>query len=341
MGGMKRHTPSESRMDSSGKPDPDGDCHAFVSHDAGETQAWLSALLRRDLVLEPLRSDGFETRLTGRCLASANLVQAEYPLGMRLRRDRPHDNLTIRIVAAGGTLYSVGRETLAAAPGQGLILNTALADSGEYAEGSVHSTFTLHSEDVTRTLQSAFERPVTKRLDFSVAFDGRSGIGPALANIMAAIEAGFQGDAPLAGAPHAARRLRDALIMLVLESVPHAHSSWFERQAAAPAPWQIRRAIEFIDAHTAGPLTVQDVAEAVGIGLRSLQEGFRRHKQMSPHDYIKLARLAGVRAELLNPTSTLSIEAVARHWGFANRGHFALEYREAFGEQPSQTRRQR
>lgn len=320
---------------------PDESGFDFVSQDVGETQAWLVDLLRRDLMLEPLQSDGFEARLTGRSLASANLVQAEYPRGMRLRRDRPHDNLTIRIVAAGGTLYSVGRETLAAAPGQGLILNTALADSGEYAEGSVHSTFTLHGEEVARTLQSAFERPVTKRLDFAVAFDGRSGSGAALANIMAVIEAGFRGEAPLAGAPHAARRLRDALIMLVLESVPHAYSSWFERQAAGPAPFQIRRAIEFIDAHAAGPLTVQDVADAVGVGLRSLQEGFRRHKQMSPHDYIKLARLAGARADLRDPASTLSIEAVARHWGFVNRGHFALEYREAFGEQPSQTRRQR
>ncbi len=340
---MKRPTPSESRKAGSisGEPGPDDDRHDFVSRDVGETQAWLIGLLRRDLVLEPLRPDGFEARLTGRSLASANLVEAEYPGGMRLRRGTPHDNLTIRIVAAGGTLYSVGRETLAAVPGQGLILNTALAESGEYAEGSVHSTFTLHGEEVARTLQSAFERPVTKRLDFAVPFDVHTATGATLAGIMAAIAAGFRGDAPLASAPHAARRLRDALIMLILETFPHPYSSWFERQAPAPAPWLIRRAIEFIDAHTSGPLTVQDVTEAIGIGLRSLQEGFRRHKQMSPHDYLKQARLAGVRAELLDPLSTRSIEEIARHWGFVNRGHFALDYRRTFGERPSQTRHTR
>ena len=313
----------------------------FVSRDAGETQAWLVGLLRRDLVLEPLRPDGFEARLTGHTLASANLVQAAYPGGMRLKRGVPHDNLTIRIVAAGGSLYSVGRETLAAVPGHGLILNTALAESGEYAQGSVHSTVTLHVEEVLRTLQAAFERPVTERLDFALPFEARSGVGATLAGIMAAIDAGFQGEAPLASAPHAARMLRDALVMLVLESFPHRYASWFERPASAPAPWQIRRAIAFIDGHSSGPLTVQDVADAVGIGLRSLQEGFRRHKRMSPHDYIKLARLAGVRSELQDPLSTRSIEAVARHWGFVNRGHFALDYRQAFGEQPSHTRRKR
>ena len=338
---MKRPTLPESRKAGSGpaKAAPDDDRHDFVSRDVGETQAWLIALLRRDLVLEPLRPDGFEARLTGHAVASANLVQAHYPGGMRLGRDTPRDNLTIRIVTAGGTLYSVGRETLAAVPGQGLILNTALADSGEYAQGSVHSTFTLHGEEVARMLQAAFERPVTERLDFALPFDARSATGAALAGIMAAIATGLQGDAPLASAPHAARRLRDAVIMLVLESFPHVYSSWFERQAAAPAPWQIRRAIEFIDAHSSGPLTVQDVTQAIGIGLRSLQEGFRRHKQMSPHDYLKQARLAGVRAELLDPLSTRSIEEIARHWGFVNRGHFALDYRRSFGERPSQTRR--
>ncbi len=140
--------------------------------------------------------------------------------------------------------------------------------------------------------------------------------------------------------PQAARLLRDGLVMLVLARFPHRYASWFER-TAAPAPWQIRRALAFIDAHRDGPLTVQEVADAIGIGLRSLQEGFRKHKQLSPHDYIKQARLARARSELLDPASTRSIEAIARHWGFVNRGHFALDYRNAFGEQPSQTRRRR
>ncbi len=337
---MKRppSKPSDSRKAGPGPGHPGFD---FVSRDVGETQAWLVDLLRRDLRLEPLRPGRFEARLSGRSFASTNLVHASYPDGMRLGRGLAHDNLTIRVVAAGGTFYSVGRQTLAAVPGHGLILNTALAGSGEYAEGSVHSTFTLHGEEVARTLQAAFERPVTERLDFAVPFEAGSPVGLAITGIVAAIDAGFQGEAALSEAPHAARMLRDALIMLVLERFPHRYSSWFEQRVAAPAPWQIRRAIAFIDAHTSGPLTVQDVTEAIGIGLRSLQEGFRRYKQITPHDYIKRARLNGVRAELLDPLSSRSIEAVAQHWGFVNRGHFALDYRQTFGEQPSQTRRKR
>lgn len=338
---MKRPTPPESRKFGPAETARHGDGHAFVSRDVGATQAWLTGLLQRDLVLEPLGQAGFEARLTAHAFASAHFIEAAYPEGMRLRRGQPRDNLTLRLVRAGGTFYAVGRETLAAVPGRGLILNTALADRGDYAQGSVHQTVTLHADEVARTLQDAFERPVSERLDVATAFDTSSATGAAIMGIVAATAVGLRGDATLARAPHAAKMLRDALIMLILETMPHRYSRWFEREAAAPAPWQIRRAIDFIDAHTTGPLTVQDVAGAVGIGLRSLQEGFRRHKQISPHDYLKRARLNGVRAELLDPLSVRSIEAVALHWGFVNRGHFALDYRRAFGEQPSQTRRKR
>lgn len=315
--------------------------HDFVSRDIAETQTWLNALLRRDMRLEPLGPDGFEARLTAHALAGAHLIRAEYPAGMRLKRGEAQDDLTIRIVTAGGSLYSAGRQTLAAVPGRALVLNTGLCQSGEYGRGSVHTTFTLAGEDVARILQTTFGRPATERLAIATNLDLAAADGATIAGLMSAMVAGCEGVAPLAAVPQAARVLRDALVLLVLARCPNPYAAWFEAPVAAPAPWQIRRAIAFIDAHEAGALTVQEVAEAVGIGLRSLQDGFRKHKHVSPHDYIKQTRLARVRSELLDPASTRSIEAIARHWGFVNRGHFALDYRNAFGEQPSETRRRR
>ncbi|WP_376989005.1 AraC family transcriptional regulator [Bosea sp. R86505] len=318
--------------------------HSFVSRHISETQSWLNARLRRDLRLEPLGPlgpHGFEARLTAHVLAGAHLIRAEYPAGMRLKHGDAKDDLTIIVAAAGGSLYSAGLQTLAAVPGRGLLLNTGLCKSIEYARGSVHTTFTMPGEEVARILEATFERPAPGQLDIAGTFDVASPEGATIVAMMSAIEAGLSGHAPLTLAPHAASLLRDGLVMLILARFPHRYASWFERTAPPPAPWQIRRAVEVIDAHKDGPLTVQEVADAVGIGLRTLQEGFRRHKQVSPHDYIKQVRLAAVRAELIEPGSTRSIEAIARHWGFVNRGHFALDYRNAFGEQPSQTRRRR
>ncbi|MFY8150684.1 MAG: hypothetical protein ACOVOI_01210, partial [Hyphomicrobiales bacterium] len=134
---------------------PGGSAHVFVSRDIAETQAWLNALLRRDLRLEPLGVDGFEARLSAQSLAGAHIIRAEYPAGMRLKHGGATDDLTIRIVAAGGSLFSAGRQTLAAVPGRGLVLNTSLCESAEYGRGSVHTTFTLPGEEVARILQAA------------------------------------------------------------------------------------------------------------------------------------------------------------------------------------------
>lgn len=320
---------------------PGGLTHAFVSRDVAETQAWLNAVLHRDVRLEPLGPDGFEARLTAHVLAGAHIIHAEYPAGMRLKRGDARDDLTIRIVSSGGSLYSAGRQTLAAVPGHALVLNTGLCHAAEYGRASVHTTFTVAGDEVARILQATFGRPATDRLSITANLDLNSPDGATVKRLMAAMATGCEGEAPLAAVSQAARPLRDALILLVLARCPNPYASWFETPVAAPAPWQIRRAVAFIDAYEAGALTVQEVAEAVGMGLRSLQEGFRRYKHVSPHDYIKQTRLARARSELLDPGSTRSIEAIARHWGFVNRGHFALDYRNAFGEQPSATRRRR
>lgn len=327
-----------------GHDHPSGDTagaipHAFVSRDIAETQAWLDACLHRDLRLQPLGLDGFGARLTVLSMAGTNVIRAAYPTGLRVTYGNPRDDLTICIVTAGKSLFSVGKQTLAAVPGRGLVLNTGLCEAVEYGRGSIHTTFTLPGDEVARILKAAFERPAPGQLDITGTFDVTAPEGATIVAMIGAIEAGLSGDAPLKSAPHAARLLRDTIVMLVLARFPHRYTSWFERTSEAAAPWQIRQAVAFIDSHKHGPLTVQDVADGVGISLRSLQEGFRRHKQITPHEYIKLVRLARVRADLLDPMVTLSVEAVARHWGFINRGHFAATYQNAFGEKPSQTRR--
>jgi transcriptional regulator GlxA family with amidase domain len=152
---------------------------------------------------------------------------------------------------------------------------------------------------------------------------------------------GLRQDALLHPSSHAARLLRDAVVTALLEGLPHNYSDWFGRRHFESVPWQVRQALDHIAAHIDGTLTVQQVADAVGTSVRSLQQGFQRYRQTSPQGHLKATRLARVRAELLDQNSRCSIEEIARRWGFVNRGHFALDYRQAFGELPSETRRSR
>ena len=108
----------------------------------------------------------------------------------------------------------------------------------------------------------------------------------------------------------------------------------------AAAPRTIRRAEQLIVDHAREPLTVEDVAEAVGLSVRALQEGFRRHIGVTPTARLREARLIGVRTELAaaDPQSS-SVSRIAAGWGFWHLGRFAIAYRERWGESPSVTLR--
>ncbi|WNV77048.1 AraC family transcriptional regulator [Geodermatophilus sp. DSM 44513] len=129
----------------------------------------------------------------------------------------------------------------------------------------------------------------------------------------------------------------------LLAAIPHSSSAELAAiggDGTPPVPRVIRRADQLITGHCREPLTVEDVAEAVGLSVRSLQEGFRRHLDTTPTARLREARLAGVRAELAacDPART-TVSRVAADWGLHHLGRFALAYRERFGESPSDTLR--
>lgn len=81
--------------------------------------------------------------------------------------------------------------------------------------------------------------------------------------------------------------------------------------------------------------TVADLCMATGVSARTLQYAFQDQLEMTPRAYLKLARLNGARAELLqaDPRET-SLTAVATHWGFLHIGRFTQAYRQLFCEAP-------
>ncbi|MBL7252796.1 AraC family transcriptional regulator [Paractinoplanes lichenicola] len=105
------------------------------------------------------------------------------------------------------------------------------------------------------------------------------------------------------------------------------------------APAVIRRAVAYIDANAADPITLDHIAAAAGIGVRALQTGFRRHLDMTPVGYLRHVRLERAHRDLqaADPTSGDTVADVAYRWGFTNLGRFAASYRSAFGRRPSQT----
>ncbi|MEJ7806329.1 MAG: helix-turn-helix transcriptional regulator [Telluria sp.] len=80
--------------------------------------------------------------------------------------------------------------------------------------------------------------------------------------------------------------------------------------------------------------------DGAGVSVRSLYAGFKEYCGVSPLQYLRMLRLDGARQALLNAPDC-HIASIAMHWGFGHLGRFSMEYKERFGESPSQSVRRR
>jgi AraC family ethanolamine operon transcriptional activator len=83
------------------------------------------------------------------------------------------------------------------------------------------------------------------------------------------------------------------------------------------------------------PIYSEELAQQVGISVRSMHEAILRYRGMSLHRYLRLRRLWLVRKQLL--AGAESVKATALAFGFWHLGDFSRSYRLQFGETPSQT----
>ncbi|MEQ9622008.1 MAG: helix-turn-helix domain-containing protein [Coleofasciculus chthonoplastes F1-TOW-03] len=102
----------------------------------------------------------------------------------------------------------------------------------------------------------------------------------------------------------------------------------------------VKKAEAVARAYRDQPLTLQQLGDELGTSSTALFYGFQEMFGMSPMAYIKIQRLNGVSRALKKADSkTETVMGVALKWGFWSAGHFSRDYKEMFGESPSQTLR--
>lgn len=227
-----------------------------------------------------------------------------------------------------------GRKTWRAEPGQTLAFRPsarrtrASASDGNRFEGHV-VMLPEHRLTVLRAAgQGGDERPGPDagRLDSAAA--------RRLAAYLAFLFDGVVGqDASRIGAAALER-----IVALLEDLVADAAAGWGARPTdAAAALNRVRMAEEIMRARSAEPLAMHEVAQALGVGLRSLQLAFRAVRGEEPRATLARIRLDAARARLLAAGEGDSVTTIALDCGFTHLSRFATAYRRTFGERPGET----
>ncbi len=128
------------------------------------------------------------------------------------------------------------------------------------------------------------------------------------------------------------------LLVAFLHGHRHNFSHLFEKRVQAAASWQVRAAEAYIEANWNQPITIEAIATAAGVSVRSLFNSFSASRHgCSPMVFVRTVRLRHAQEILRRPEPTTTVSATAFACGFQNLGHFARQYQLLIGELPSET----
>lgn len=250
------------------------------------------------------------------------------------------EGFTLLVPQAGNATLEVGGQTIGVSAAHAAVIDLSRPSRLHIEDDTSFKTIALRIPQgiVEKHLSALHGRNIRGPITFEQRLDLSSGAGAVLARLTDTMVTGLEADL-LRHAPIAISNLTQALLGLLAETGRHQASDQVSRPVASIAPRHVRRAIDFMRANLDKPLVIAEVALACHTSVRSLQGGFREFRDTTPLAYLRQLRLEAVRAELVDPSGSRPVAEIAVKWGFAHLGRFSAEYREAFGELPSETAR--
>ncbi|WP_436757821.1 AraC family transcriptional regulator [Streptosporangium sp. V21-05] len=283
---------------------------------------------------------GLAARLNSVRLGTVRVNYLDYGADVRIEPGELESFFLVQIPLAGRSLIRCGGQEIVSTPDL-----ASLPSPSEYLDMRWGAGCPQLIVKFDRpVVEDALERMLGERLDHPLVFDlgvdmtaGWARAWRAMADLI--VREAEHGDG-LAAQPLAIAHLENAMLSSLLTGQP---SNYLERLTTPrpPAlPKVVRRAMRYIDEHAHLPLTTDDVARAVAVSGRSLQEGFRRHLGLTPMTYLRDVRLGRVHDELAaGDPARCTVTNVAARWGFPHQGRFAALYRARYGQAPSRTLR--
>lgn len=105
----------------------------------------------------------------------------------------------------------------------------------------------------------------------------------------------------------------------------------------ALAPFRLRRALDFIEAHLGSQISVEDIAAASGVSRFHFSRAFHETTGSAPYAFLLGRRIA--LGKMLLTDDSLPLANIATQSGFTNLGQFSRIFKRVTGSCPSSFRR--
>lgn len=310
---------------------------SFKTDSVEECAVYASAHWRR-VHYHPTDGSRFQVKLNTAELSTLTIVSAYAQYAHECRCESDNRVYMLSVAHEGGWLYENNGQKITAERGEGIFITPGLTFAK--SSGPVEQTIVVISQDVfQREAQKLIGQPLPSG-PFIV--DGRVRLAAPVLRLVEYCVAeldhpkGIFRRSPLAG-----EDLQHAILSAIILDTPNNYAALScEETSHKIAYWHVRRcqrAMEYMDAHLAEPVSLADLAEAVGIGARALEQSFHLYLRKSPFTVLRDKRLDRIHDQLLRPRPGTNVKALMHAYGIHHGGEFARHYNERFHEHPSVT----
>lgn len=273
-------------------------------------------------------------------LASASVNYLEYGQDVRVVPSEFPDFYLLQIILAGANELHCDKQAVTSSRGVGTVTGPGQRLRLRWSDDCRELIFRFGRGALEGHLAAQLGRPVSRPLQFDIALDLAAGAGAGESVWRAAqyVVSELEQQGPVERLSPINAQLEQLLMCTLLHGQSHNYSEALHREAPAASPRFIQRAEAYMEAHCEDSITVEELTAVVGVGARTLQKGFRRYRGITPLQFLKQVRLERVREALRHADPRAdTVSRIALDYGFSQLGRFAAEYRQRFGESPSDT----
>jgi AraC-like DNA-binding protein len=245
----------------------------------------------------------------------------------------------LEIPLSGASTTYCGNGTVLSEPGLAVVAGPYQQFATEWTADCSKLLVKIESNALENYLSTLLGRRQIRALDFdmdmNLAADSSASL---LRTIKWILEELDQPGSLIHCAPLAGQQYQRLLMWTLLHSQPNNYSEELAAREPTQIPHYVSQVEYYIQEHYAQPISLEQLAEHANVSERTLLEGFKRFHDVSPMKLLKLTRLDFVHLALkeADPVGS-NVTEIALAGGFSQLGKFSTEYKERFGESPSET----
>jgi AraC-like DNA-binding protein len=196
-----------------------------------------------------------------------------------------------------------------------------------------------NAEELEQELEALTDKAVPAPITFEPILDTRHGYGAVMRRHVLSMATELSHDPSILNDPNSVSVFESRVLHILLQMHRHNYSARFEEEVPNIAPRHLSRVEEYISAYADEPITLKDLTKVAGVSGRAIQHAFQRYRGYTVMEFLKATRLREARRLLRSSDTEASVTEIAMTCGFSHLGRFSVEYKQKYGESPSQTRK--